>query len=126
MLSTTPTHACTLSSLTVDEELGSLQLAGNTTRPVPARHGLPVLPGPGNPWWGRALDAAQQAHALPDLDRRVPQGLRKVRGSWRREQRGRVSGRSDTLASPQQALHGAEPGEETGLQNPRARCLGRL
>lgn len=82
-LPSTPTHACTLSSLTVDEELGSLQLAGNTRRAVPTRHGLPVPPGPGDPWRGRALDAAQQAHALPDLDCHIPQRLGKARGSWR-------------------------------------------
>jgi len=82
----------TLGSLTVDEELGRLQLAGNTTRPVPARHGLPVLPGPGDPRRGRALDAAQQAHTLPDFDCHIAQGLGKVRGSWRREQQRRGSG----------------------------------
>lgn len=92
------------SALTVDEELGSLQPAGNTPWALPALHGLPVLPGPGDLWQGRSLDMAQQAHSLPNLDLHITQGLRKVRGSWRREQQRRGSGRSSIPASPQLSL----------------------
>lgn len=76
----------TLSSLTVDEELSSFQPAGNTTWLKPAGHRLPVLPSPSDPWRGGALDRARQAHAVPNLNDHVPQGLREVRDSWRREQ----------------------------------------
>lgn len=105
-------HLLARSALTVDEELGSFQLAGNTRRLLPACHWLPILPGPGDPQWGRALDVTQQAHAVPDFDRQVPQGLGKVRGSWRREQRRRGSGRSNTPGTPQQALYTAKPGDQ--------------
>lgn len=92
------------SALTVNEELGSLQLAGNTPWSLPAHHGLPILPGPGDLWHGRSLDTAQQVHTLPNPDLHVAQGLRKVRSSWRREQQRRSSGRSSILASPQLSL----------------------
>lgn len=97
------------SALTVNEELGSLQLAGITLWSLPAHHGLPVLPGPGDAWQGRPLDTAQQAHSLPNLDLRVTQGLRKMRGSCRREQQRKGSGKS--------SIPTAEPGEGMGLQN---------
>lgn len=106
------------SALTVNEELGSLQLAGNTLWSLPAHHGLPVLPGPGDLWQGRSLHMAQQAHTVPNLDLHVAQGLRKVRSSWRREQQRKGLGRF--------SFPTAEPGEGMGLQNQRARCPDEL
>lgn len=65
---------------------------------------------------------AQQAHTLPNLDLRVAQGLRKVRGSWRREQQRKGSGRSSIPASPQLSLEKGwgyktnEPGAPTSYK----------